>query len=220
MKAKITFWDLLVLGLSTYVLLALLLDTFFELSAETSDLIQKQDFLICALFLVEFIVRFMRAENKLKFMRWGWVDLLASVPAVDILRAGRLLRIIRLLRVYRSASMLFRYFLTDKVKGTATGALILSFLVSLTASVAILQVEVDPESNIKTAEDALWWTYVTITTVGYGDKYPVTTEGRLIAVGLMTCGVGLFGVMTALLASRFVRTETQETGESTGLEQD
>ena len=73
-----------------------------------------------------------------------------------------------------------------------------------TPAIGILQVEKDPNSNIKTAEDALWWAYVTITTVGYGDKYPVTTEGRLIAVVLMTGGVGLFGTFTAYIASWFV----------------
>ena len=72
------------------------------------------------------------------------------------------------------------------------------------SSVAILQVEDDPNSNIKTAEDALWWAYVTITTVGYGDKYPVTTEGRIIAAFLMTMGVGLFGTFTGYVASWFV----------------
>ncbi|WP_338327313.1 potassium channel family protein [Porphyromonas gingivalis] len=59
-------------------------------------------------------------------------------------------------------------------------------------------------SNITTAEDAIWWSYVTITTVGYGDKYPVTTEGRIIAMFLMTAGVGLFGTFTAYIASLFV----------------
>lgn len=68
------------------------------------------------------------------------------------------------------------------------------------SAIAILQVERDPNSNIKTAEDALWWSYVT-TTVGYGDRYPVTTEGRLIASVLMTAGVGLFGTFTAYIAS-------------------
>ena len=72
------------------------------------------------------------------------------------------------------------------------------------SSIAILQVETDPNSNIKTAEDAIWWAYVTITTVGYGDKFPVTTEGRIIAAVLMTVGVGLFGTFTAFLASWFV----------------
>lgn len=71
------------------------------------------------------------------------------------------------------------------------------------SAIAILQVETDTGSNIKTAEDAIWWAYVTVTTVGYGDKYPITTEGRIIAAVLMTCGVGLFGTFTAYIASWF-----------------
>lgn len=59
-----------------------------------------------------------------------------------------------------------------------------------------MEVEDDPTSNINTAEDALCWSYVTVTTVGYGDKYSVTTEGRLVAAFLMTVGVGLFGTFT------------------------
>lgn len=68
-------------------------------------------------------------------------------------------------------------------------------------SVSILQVETAPNSNIKTAEDALWWSYTTITTVGYGDRFPVTTEGRLIAVVLMTTGVALCGTFAGYIAS-------------------
>jgi len=65
-------------------------------------------------------------------------------------------------------------------------------------------VEVDITSNIKVTEDATWWAYVTITTLGYGDKFPVTTEGRMIAALLMTVGVGVVGTFTAYLASWFV----------------
>lgn len=78
---------------------------------------------------------------------------------------------------------------TDKTEGTLP---------------AILQLENDPNSNIKTAEDALWWSNVTITTVGYGDKFPVTTSGRILGAALMTVGVGIFGTLTALMASWFV----------------
>lgn len=73
------------------------------------------------------------------------------------------------------------------------------------SSIIILQVEKAPGSNIFTAGDALWWAFVTITTVGYGDLYPVTLEGRLVAVILMTTGVGLFGTFTAFVASWFVK---------------
>jgi voltage-gated potassium channel len=60
------------------------------------------------------------------------------------------------------------------------------------------------EANIKTGGDALWWAYVTITTVGYGDKFPVTSLGRLIGVLVLTAGVGLFGVLTGFLANFFL----------------
>ena len=61
---------------------------------------------------------------------------------------------------------------------------------------------------------AIWWSYVTITTVGYGDKYPVTTEGRIIAMFLMTAGVGLFGTFTAYIASLFVSDNKKEETET------
>lgn len=77
-------------------------------------------------------------------------------------------------------------------------------------SISLLQVEHDANSNIKTAEDAIWWAFVTITTVGYGDKYPVTTEGRIIAAFLMVTGVGLFGTFTGYMTSWFVGSQKKE----------
>jgi voltage-gated potassium channel len=62
----------------------------------------------------------------------------------------------------------------------------------------------DPDANIKTGGDSLWWAYVTITTVGYGDRYPVTESGRLIGVLVLTAGVGLFAVLTGFLANFFL----------------
>jgi len=72
------------------------------------------------------------------------------------------------------------------------------------SSISILQVETVPESNIKTAGDAIWWSFVTITTVGYGDKFPVTGEGRVIAAFLMVTGVTLFGTFTGFIAAWFM----------------
>ena len=81
---------------------------------------------------------------------------------------------------------------------------LLAIILIIFASISVLQFETDPNSNIKTAEDALWWSYTTITTVGYGDKFPVTTGGRAIGVILMTGGVGLFGTFTAFISSWFL----------------
>jgi voltage-gated potassium channel len=92
----------------------------------------------------------------------------------------------------------------NRVQGTFSAVATIAVLMVIFSAIAILQVETDPNSNIKTAEDALWWAYVTFTTVGYGDKFPVTTEGRIIAALLMTVGVGLFGTFTAYVASWFI----------------
>jgi voltage-gated potassium channel len=73
------------------------------------------------------------------------------------------------------------------------------------SSIAVLNVENRPECNIKNAEDALWWACTTITTVGYGDRYPITTEGRIVGVFLMMAGVGLFGTFTGFIASWFMQ---------------
>jgi voltage-gated potassium channel len=206
---KLGFLNLLVFVLSVYVLVALLIDTFFKLPTEISRLLYYTDNAICAVFFYDFCIRFYRAENKWKFMRWGWIDLLSSVPAIDYLRAGRAVRLLRILRAFRSTKHLINHIFRSRAQGAFTTVSIIAILLIIFSSIAILQVEDDPNSNIKTAEDAIWWAYVTITTVGYGDKYPVTTEGRLIACVLMTAGVGLFGTFTAYVASWFVAGKKQ-----------
>ena len=199
--------SLAVFVLSIYVLLAILIDTVFILPKETSILLTYIDNTICVFFFTEFCIRLYKAENKIAFMKWGWIDLISSVPAVSYLRAGRILRLIRLLRLiraFRSTQMFVKYVFRNKAKGAFTSVTLLAILLIIFSSIAILQVEKDPNSNIKSAEDAIWWAYVTITTVGYGDKYPVTMEGRIIAAVLMTAGVGLFGTFTAYVSSWFV----------------
>ncbi|OFY86787.1 MAG: ion transporter [Bacteroidetes bacterium RIFCSPLOWO2_12_FULL_31_6] len=211
------FLNLLIIVLSIYVLASLVIETFFQLPVEISKVLDYIDNIICGIFLFDFIVRFKRAESKLKFMKWGWIDLIASIPTLDIMRAGRLIRLfrlIRILRAFRSTRLIAQHIFRNKVKGTLTTVSLLAILTLLFSAIAILQVETVENSNIKTAEDAIWWAYVTITTVGYGDKFPVTTEGRIIASILMTVGVGLFGTFTAYIASLFVKDSNGEDNTS------
>ena len=143
-------------------------------------------------------------------MRWGWIDLISSIPYIAVLRAGRLFRLIRLLRVlraFRSTRILIHHIFKSKVKGTMTAVAIVTVLIIIFSSISILIVETAPNSNIRTAEDAVWWTMTTVTTVGYGDKFPVTTEGRIIGMLVMCSGVGLIGAYTGFIASIFVGEE-------------
>jgi voltage-gated potassium channel len=206
-KKEISLFNILILILSVYVLLSLLISTFFGLSEELTNLLNYIDNGICVVFLVDFGIRFRNAQNKLEFMKWGWIDLIASIPSVEFLRAGRILRLIRLIRVFRalkSTKLIYEHINRNKKQSALTSVALISILMVIFASIAILQFEKDVNRNIKSAEDAIWWSYVTITTVGYGDKFPITTEGRIIGAILMTAGVGIFGTFTALVSSWFL----------------
>lgn len=209
-KKEISLFNILILVLSVYVLLSLLISTFFVLSGELSNLLNYIDNAICVVFLIDFGIRFKNAQHKLAFMKWGWIDLIASIPSVDFLRAGRILRLIRLIRVFRalkSTKLIYEHINRNKKQSALTSVALISILMVIFSSISILQFEKDVNSNIKSAEDAIWWSYVTITTVGYGDKFPVTTEGRVIGAILMTTGVGVFGTFTALVSSWFVQSK-------------
>lgn len=209
--------NLIVLVLSVYVLLALVIDTIFTVPPEIGSILSLIDNGICIFFLLEFSIRFYKAESKLKFMKWGWIDLISSIPNVDFLRAGRTLRLIRLLRIlraFRSTKHLVDHVFRNKAQGAFTTVCILAIVLIIFSSISILQLETDSNSNIKTAEDALWWSYVTITTVGYGDKFPVTTGGRIVGVLLMTAGVGLFGTFTAYISSWFLKEKKEDSSSS------
>jgi len=204
---KITFLDIVIVILSVYVLIALLIDTFFQLPSEISKLLTIIDNLICIVFLYDFIYRFIKAPYKWEFMKWGWIDLIYSIPLFECFRYGRLIRLFRLLRTlraFRSVKYITTHIFKTKTKGAFSTVCLIAVLMLIFGSIAILQVEKVAQANIKTAEDAIWWAFVTITTVGYGDKFPVTTEGRIIAAFLMVTGIGLFGTFTGYIASWFM----------------
>jgi voltage-gated potassium channel len=207
-KKDIKLFNILILILSIYVLISLIISVIFKLSNELNILLGYIDNFICFIFLIDFWIRFKNADNKLAFMKWGWIDLIASIPFLDYARAGRVIRLVRLIRVFRalkSTKLIYEHIVQNKKQSVLTSVALISILMIIFSSIAILQFERDINSNIKTAEDAIWWSYVTITTVGYGDKFPVTTEGRIIGAILMTTGVGIFGTFTALVSSWFVQ---------------
>jgi voltage-gated potassium channel len=201
---EVGFFQLVVLILSVVVLAALFVDTACKLPPQVSQVLDLIDTCVCMLLLADVGIRFYKAESKLEFMKWGWIDLLASIPNLPFLRIGRLVRILRLLRLLRAIRTTHRLshlFLHHKLRGGIASVFLTFVLLVLFASVGILVCEgQDPDAKIKTGEDAIWWSVATITTVGYGDLYPVTTEGRLLAMVLMVAGVGIFGAVSGVVA--------------------
>lgn len=132
--------------------------------------------------------------DRRRFIRSNLLDLV--VVALPILRPLRLLRLVTLLSVLnRKAGSSLRGRVLTYVAGAAG-------LVIFVAALAVLDAERrNPDANILSFPDALWWAATTVTTVGYGDRYPMTGEGRLIAVGLMIAGIAIIGVITAAFAS-------------------
>ena len=209
-------YQLFMLVLCIVTLMGVAVQVIARPPAEVRGILQVADTIVCALFFGDFLVTLRRAPDKWRYMyTWGWLDLVSSIPVFDAARWGRAARIARLLRLLRGvrASMILTEVVLMRRRLSAVLAAALTLLLVLvSAAVLILTVEDAPQSNILTAEDALWWATTTLTTVGYGDRYPVTTEGRVIAAVLMGAGVGLVGVLSGLLASWFmepVRTEDQ-----------
>ena len=202
------------LVLCLYALGVLAAESFFSTDQATRWILDIADNLVCALFFLDFLMSFFCAPNKWKyFSTWGWIDLASSIPMVDALRWGRAARIVRIFRVLRgvrATKLIISFILDRRSEGTFLAAALISILLVVFSSIAILQFETTADANIKTPEDALWWAFVTITTVGYGDKVPLSTEGRLIAGLLMTAGVGLFGTFSGFVAAWFLEPEAKK----------
>ena len=147
-------------------------------------------------FALDFVARLVLAGSgdRAEYALRHWYDV--ALIVVPMLRPLRLLRLLALVRILdRSASNSLAGRVLVYVSGSAVMAVGLG-------AIAVLDAEQDAaDANITTFGDALWWACTTVTTVGYGDRYPVTLEGRAVAVVLMIVGIGVVGAVTASVAT-------------------
>ncbi len=209
---------ILVLTVFSLAIMVLLL---LPVSEAEHDLLLVYDNVVCFIFLFDFAMNMTGSKPKRAYFigRRGWLDLLGSIPTLGFFRVTALFRLARLSRLARITRLLRgqagKDLVIDVLKNRSQYATFITILLAgmtLTiASLLVLEFESrSPNANITTGGDAIWWGIVTITTVGYGDFYPVTTLGRLTGVFVMFAGIGIIGALASILASLLVSPSTPD----------
>ncbi|WP_137225548.1 ion transporter [Shewanella sp. MEBiC00475] len=208
-------FELAMMVLSLVSVVIVLTMTFGHFDTETNKILLYIDSSICVIFMINFFYGLFKARNKTYYLRHHWIDFVASIPAIEALRIARVFQILRVIRLIRMSRSLIIPLLRQRKQTTLASLLVAMVLILAAASVLILLVEsAEPNANIQTAEQAIWWALVTISTVGYGDFYPVSTIGHVIGGLVIISGVSFFGVISGYMASVFVAPDEQERSEA------
>lgn len=204
----------------------IVIEALQELSPHQRELFERVDLVIASLFLAEFVYRLLRAENRRRFWARSWWELLAAIPVTSdmarTLRGVQLFRVIRFIRVLRIVRLGVRlHVLLARMRAFGKATHLVTITVTVTiiifgGAVAFHYFEFGHNPNVKSFWDSAWWSLITVTTVGYGDIYPMTGEGRVIAAALLLIGLAAFGVFTASIASWMTRRneDRREGGET------
>jgi voltage-gated potassium channel len=158
------------------------------------------------IFLFDFSFRLFHAKSRSFYFLhdYGWADLLACVPVLRFLRVFRIFEAYKLVHKAGGKS-LFDYLSSHRADSALFILVFTVVIIIQTGSFLVLLAEGNaPDANIRSSSDAMWWVYVTITTVGYGDRYPVTDMGRLIGMLVMTTGVGVFATFAGYIGNKLL----------------
>jgi len=214
-------YEILMATLAIVVVIILYLEFTRPLTEEQANLLTKIDFSILAIFAVDYFYRLAKAEKKWSFIKTNIFDLVAIMPFDKVFRIARLARIVRLARfsrMLRFTKFIRVIALGHRIGNSFSGVLktnglvyviLATFLIILGGAFGIMAFE----PGMDNFGDAIWWSLVTTTTVGYGDISPETTGGRVIAGILMVVGIGFLGMVTGSVATYFVNRLSCEKNE-------
>jgi voltage-gated potassium channel len=183
-----------------------------HVSASVGSAFDAIDYFVWAVFVIDYFVKLYLAPSRRWFISHHLIDL--AVVVLPALRPLRTLRLLRFFRVARPVIVLANALRRGRaiLDHRSLQYVLLAVLIIIFVAAAVdLGFEQHAHgSNIRNFGDALWWAIVTVTTIGYGDRYPVTAGGRGVAVVLMFVGIGLIGVLTATIASYFVEDKANQ----------
>lgn len=200
-------YDIFILTISILSLYPAIRLLFKLNSPESNMSLLALDWIFSIIFTIDFFLALAQAPSKRQYLKWGWIDFLGSLPVLSVFRPLRLIRVVRIIRILnrtgiRDVINLFVYQPAQSMLWLTASFIMFLLVIS---SILILRFEgISKGSNITNEYDALWWTIVTISTVGYGDHVPITQEGRTLAIVLMLTGVSSLGVLTSYLSSSFI----------------
>ena len=169
-----------------------------EINAQTQTILDAIQWISWTAFAADLIYGISRAESKKRYLKSHPLEIAAVVLPF--------LRPLRLLRIVSFGSLVIQKVAIGRSFGITIRVFVTTLFLTYIAAVQITLIERNAlDSNIKTFGDGFWWAITTVTTVGYGDRFPTTTEGRVLAVGLMILGIALIGVISATIAATFVK---------------
>jgi len=202
--------DVAIVSLALLSIFFLVYELTADLTIASVEFIQRVDIIIAVIFLLDFLIGWHVSDNKKKFWKHSWFELFASIPLTgSIYRSLRALRVIRIVRIVRAISRVRRLGdVADSVVSEGSRYLYITtvtFVIIFAGAVSFFLFEFNINPNIETFFDAVWWSVVTSTTVGYGDLYPVTMEGRVVGMILMFFGIALVGTTAGLAGNYFIK---------------
>ena len=224
-------YDLFILVLTVLSLVIMVGLVLPFLNEPTKKLLNVYDNAICFVFLYDFAWNISRSHPRRDYFigRRGWLDLLGSIPSFGISNYASLLRLARISRLTRITRLMRKKNKREIVADIAAHrgqyaafvTLLAAMIVLMVSSVLVLQFESSAaDGNIKTGGEALWWAIVTLTTVGYGDFFPVTLGGRVTGVFVMITGIGIIGALASILASILVAPNQDEVTEDASMREE
>ena len=204
-------YQVIFIFLALYSFVTTILDLHGDISIFNNPILEFIDVSIYLIFAVDYFIRFTHSENKLDFIESNIPDLISIIPYYSIFRLFRIFKIRRLARVFKHLKLTKAYLSVKKfykkIKKIlrANGLIYLLIFAVLGIIVSALIVSYVEKLSYF---NGLWWAFVTATTVGYGDVYPHTFIGRIIAIFLILIGMGTFGMITGAITSYFLNRQT------------